>query len=182
MASQMQSSTATSVELRSLGGAEERAHRAEPTAPETEPSDLMQESAIADSQVPDGGYGWVAVSACAVIAWWFTGTSYSWGILQAALVKEGVSSSSTLAFVGSLAVACISFLGIINARLIRRLGARVCAVLGIVLLSMGEILSGFALNNIGGLFVTAGAVMGMGIRYATSSFSIAIRILLTCAF
>ncbi|OJJ62314.1 hypothetical protein ASPSYDRAFT_144641 [Aspergillus sydowii CBS 593.65] len=159
----MQSSTTTSVELRSLGGAEERAHRAEPTALETEPNDLMQASAIADSQVPDGGYGWVTVSACAVMTWWFIGTSYSWGVLQAALVKEGVSSSSTLAFVGSVAVACISFFGILNARLIRWLGARVCAVLGMVLLGMGEILSGFALKSIGGLFVTAGAVMGMGI-------------------
>lgn len=166
----MQSSTTTSVELRSLGGAEERAHRAEPTALETEPNDLMQASAIADSQVPDGGYGWVTVSACAVMTWWFIGTSYSWGVLQAALVKEGVSSSSTLAFVGSVAVACISFFGILNARLIRWLGARVCAVLGMVLLGMGEILSGFALKSIGGLFVTAGAVMGMGIRYAIFFF------------
>lgn len=177
MANQIQSSTTTSVELRSLGGAEERAHRAEPTAPESEPNDLMQASAIADSEFPDGGYGWVAVSACAVMTWWFVGTSYSWGVLQAALVKEGVSSSSTLAFVGSLAVACISFLGIINARLIRWLGAGVCAVSGVVLLGMGEILSGFAVKSIGGLFVTAGAIMGLGIRYVIS-FLLDTRILL----
>ncbi|KAL3456487.1 major facilitator superfamily domain-containing protein [Aspergillus heterothallicus] len=160
----VQSST-TSVELASRTGAEERLHRAERPEPILEDDQIMQASLVADSEVPDGGYGWVVISACAVITWWFIGTSYSWGIIQAALVKEGVSSASTLAFVGSLAVACISFLGVLNARLIRLLGTRACAVLGVALLSMGEILSGFALKSIGGLFVTAGAVMGVGIRY-----------------
>ncbi|KAL6237140.1 major facilitator superfamily domain-containing protein [Aspergillus navahoensis] len=90
----------------------------------------MQASAETDSQLSDGGYVWVAVSGCAVLTWWFTGTSYSWGILQAALVNDGF-------------------------------GTRVCGVLGIVFLGVGEILSGFALRSIGGLFLTAGAVMGV---------------------
>ncbi|KAL4929179.1 monocarboxylate transporter [Aspergillus undulatus] len=156
----------TSVELASMSRTEEHlAHRAD--NPESESAshttDILQASRIADSQVPEGGYGWVAVTGCAILTWWFGGTSYSWGVIQAALVKEGISSSSTLAFVGSLAVACISFLGILNARLIRLLGARVCGLLGIGFLAMGEILSGFALGSIGGLFVTAGAIMGVGI-------------------
>ncbi|KAJ0422201.1 major facilitator superfamily domain-containing protein [Aspergillus carlsbadensis] len=156
-------SSTTSVELTSRNGAEERLHRAERPSPILEDDQIMQESLVADSQVPDGGYGWVVISACAIITWWFIGTSYSWGIIQAALVKEGVSSASTLAFVGSVAVACISFLGVINARLIRMLGTRLSAVLGVVFLGVGEILSGFALKSVGGLFVTAGAVMGIGI-------------------
>jgi hypothetical protein len=53
----------------------------------------------------------------------------------------------------------------LNATLIRKFGTRVCGVLGIVFLGVGEILSGFSLRSIGGLFVTAGAVMGVGIRY-----------------
>ncbi|RDW70694.1 uncharacterized protein DSM5745_08205 [Aspergillus mulundensis] len=163
MASQIQTS-ATSVEMSSTTGAGERLHRVGPSELSgSDVQDMMQASREADSQVPDGGYGWVAVGGCAVLTWWFVGTSYSWGILQAALVKEGVSSASTLAFVGSLAVACISFLGILNATLIRKFGTRVCGVLGVVFLGLGEILSGFALRSIGGLFVTAGAVMGVGI-------------------
>ncbi|KAL3454626.1 major facilitator superfamily domain-containing protein [Aspergillus insuetus] len=162
MSTMVQSST-TSVELTFRIGTEERLHRAERPSPIVEDDQIMQESLVADSQVPDGGYGWVVISACAIITWWFIGTSYSWGIIQAALVKEGVSSASTLAFVGSLAVACISFLGVINARLIRLLGTRASAVLGVVFLGVGEILSGFALKSVGGLFVTAGAVMGIGI-------------------
>ncbi|KAJ5821466.1 Major facilitator superfamily domain general substrate transporter [Penicillium rubens] len=121
------------------------------------------QSLLADSQVPDGGEGWVVILGCAVVTWWFIGTSYCWGILQAALVKEGVSTSSTLAFVGSLATACISFLGILNARIIRKLGTRRSALAGVLFLGLGEVLSGFSAMNIGGLFATAGIVMGVGI-------------------
>lgn len=32
--------------------------------------DVLEASRLADSVVPDGGYGWVVVGACAVIAWW----------------------------------------------------------------------------------------------------------------
>lgn len=52
------------------------------------------------------------------------GTSYSWGIMQAALVEEGLAPATSLSFVGSLAVFFIAFLALINARIIRALGAR----------------------------------------------------------
>ncbi|KAF7300204.1 Monocarboxylate permease Mch4 [Mycena kentingensis (nom. inval.)] len=129
-------------------------HRTSDTPPSASPAPV--------SDVLDGGYGWVVVFGCAVITWWFAGISYSWGLIQAALVKEGLSSPSTLSFVGSTAVACISGLAVINARIIRYLGARKTALLGITLIGMGEILSGFATSNIGALFVTAGAVSGIG--------------------
>ncbi|KAJ7775621.1 major facilitator superfamily transporter [Mycena maculata] len=121
---------------------------------------------VPDSQVPDGGYGWVVVFGCAVLTWWFVGTTYSWGLIQAALVEEGLSSASTLSFVGSSTVACISGLALINARVIRFLGARRTALLGIFLIGLGEILSGFATLNIGALFVTTGAITGIGTRFA----------------
>ncbi|RAK93337.1 monocarboxylate permease Mch4 [Aspergillus costaricaensis CBS 115574] len=132
-------------------------------APVSDPTDeVMEASRLADAEVPEGGAGWIVIAGCAVITWWFIGTSYCWGVLQAALVKEGVSSASTLSFVGSLAPACISFLGILNARVIRKLGTRTSALLGIFLLGLGEILSGFAVHEVGGLFVTSGVVMGLG--------------------
>ncbi|KAJ7659859.1 major facilitator superfamily domain-containing protein [Mycena rosella] len=117
-----------------------------------------------EAQVPDldGGYGWVVVSACAVLAWWCIGTTYSWGIIQAALVKQGLSSTSTLSFVGSSTTACVAGLAVINARVIRFLGARRTALLGVSLMGLGQILSGFATLNIAALFVTAGAITGIG--------------------
>lgn len=65
-----------------------------------------------------------------------------------------------LSCVGSLATACISFSGIVNARVIRLLGTRLASLSGIFVLGLGEILSGFAIQNVGGLFVIAGVVMG----------------------
>jgi hypothetical protein len=157
-------STSTAVELQERNQVGTRLTKpAEPTSIQSS-DEVLQASLAADAQVPDGGYAWVVISGCAVITWWFIGTSYCWGVLQAALVKEGISPASTLAFVGSLATACISFLGIINANIIRKLGPRVSALLGIFFLGLGEVLSGFATENIGGLFATAGVVMGIGIR------------------
>jgi hypothetical protein len=125
---------------------------------------IIAASRIADSQVPDGGYGWVVIFACSVLTFWFIGTTYSWGIIQAALVEQKLSSPSTISFVGSLTCASISVLALVNARLIRRIGARNTALLGVGFLGSGEILSGFTTRNVGGLFFTAGVVMGLGAR------------------
>jgi len=126
---------------------------------------VVQASFNRDQTAPDGGYGWVVVFACSTIAFWIIGTTYSWGIIQAALVQQHLSSPSTLAFVGSLTIAMISVLAIVNARVIRALGARSTALLGISLFGVGEILSGFSTHSIGGLFVTSGFVMGLGTRW-----------------
>lgn len=163
----MASTTTTAIELQHNPGQERQLKHTDAAAatPAPAPDDVMQASIVADSQVPDGGQGWIVIAACAVVTWWFIGTAYCWGVLQAALVKEGVSTSSTLSFVGSLVPACISFLGVINARIIRVLGTRVSCLIGIFFLGLGEILSGFAVHSVGGLFVTAGVVMGIGTRY-----------------
>ncbi len=126
---------------------------------------VVQASLLADNAVPDGGYGWVVISGCAVLSWWFVGTSYSWGVIQASLVQSKLSSPSTLSFVGSVTVASIAILALINARVVRAIGARRTGLLGVLLLGSGEVLSGFTVHNIGGLFVTAGAITGIGTRH-----------------
>lgn len=78
---------------------------------------------------------------------WFVGTTYSYGIIQAALVKQGLSTPATLSFVGSLTVACIAALALVNARVIRALGARRTGLLGVGLLGLGEILSSFTTRS-----------------------------------
>lgn len=42
-----------------------------------DPDNIVQASRIADSQVPDGGYGWVIIGASAVLAFWSIGTVYT---------------------------------------------------------------------------------------------------------
>jgi hypothetical protein len=123
---------------------------------------VIAESRLADAAAPDGGYGWVIIGACSVLTFWFVGTSYSWGVIQAALVEENLSSPASLSFVGSLTAACISFFALVNARLIRRIGGRRTALLGVGFLGLGEVLSGFSTRNVGALFFTAGVLMGIG--------------------
>jgi hypothetical protein len=123
---------------------------------------IIAESRLADAQVPDGGYGWIVTGACSVLTFWFVGTSYSWGVIQAALVEQKLSTPASLSFVGSLTAACISFFALINARIVRWIGGRNTALAGVMFLGMGEILSGFSTKNVGGLFFTAGLLMGIG--------------------
>ena len=122
---------------------------------------VIQASLIADTKVPDGGYGWVVVFAGAVQTWWFVGAAYTWGVMQAALVKKGYAAS-TLAFVGSLCPACIAIFAIPNASVIRLLGSRLTGLLGISFLGLGSILSGFTVDSIPGLFITWGLISGIG--------------------
>ena len=135
--------------------------RAEPAEPPA-PTDVVTASRLADSTVPDGGYGWIVVVGCSLVTFWFVGTSYCWGVIQAALVAEQLSSPTTLSFVGSLYVSCVATLALVNARVIRALGAQWTGLLGIGLLGLGEIASSFSTRNIGGLFVCTGVIMGVG--------------------
>lgn len=96
-------------------------------------------------------------------------TRYTRGVIQAALIEKNVAAPSTLAFVGSLAIACNAAFAIPNGRLTRALGARKVAVLGLLLMGTGQILSGFTDSNIAGLFITAGLLMGYGIRYVATT-------------
>jgi len=45
---------------------------------ESDTADILAASRLADSTVPEGGYGWVVIFACSVITFWFVGTTYSW--------------------------------------------------------------------------------------------------------
>lgn len=129
----------------------------------------LEESRLADSSVPDGGHGWVVIAACGVVSWWYTGTSYSWGIIQDALVSEGVGSPATLSFVGSLSTALISALAIVNARAIRWMGSQMTGILGVSFLGLSALTTSFSVKNVAGLFFTSGVLLGLGLRYAVSS-------------
>lgn len=96
------------------------------------------------------------------IRFFFSGTCYSFGVIQAKLVADGVGSPSTLAFVGSLSTAALSIFAIPNSGLIRRYGAKQVLLAGGVVTGVGEILAGFCVESIVGLFITAGLIVGLG--------------------
>lgn len=114
--------------------------------------------------VPDGGYGWTVVFCCSVITFWFSGLTGAWGVIQTALLSSTLkgTASSTTAFVGSLSITiCVAF-GLIAVRLMQTIGVRLAAVLGISLLGIGTLTSGFTTSNVVGLFQTYGLVLGAG--------------------
>ncbi|CAH0056397.1 unnamed protein product [Clonostachys solani] len=132
---------------------------------------VLQTSRLNDSTVPDGGYGWVVVSACAVTCWWWIGTPYSWGVMQSALVERDVSTPAVLAFVGSLAAALISAMALVNSVVLQKFGARKTAMMSMVLISLSEFLSSFTFQNITALFFTSGFMMGLGVSLGFSASS-----------
>jgi hypothetical protein len=130
-----------------------------------EPLNIVEASRIADSDVPEGGYGWVVICGCAVLTWWYLGMSYSWGIMQTALVGRGLSTAYNLSFIGSLCVTFCSILALVNARFIRLVGTRYAALIAVTCLGGGAVLSGFCTESIGDLFFTSGVLMGLGTRF-----------------
>ncbi|OHW91804.1 major facilitator superfamily transporter [Colletotrichum incanum] len=143
-----------------------------PTQPADDGDPILRASREADSAVPEGGYGWVVVAGCFVVAWWIIGTSYSWGVIQSALIDDGLGTPAVLSFVGSLAAALISATAIVNSRVMRRIGPRKTGLLGIALLGVSELLSSFAVKNVGAMFATSGVIMGLGMSLCFSIVSV----------
>lgn len=117
-----------------------------------------------ESNNPDGGYGWVVISVCFIHTFWQNAWTGSWGILQVALLETTLrnSSSSTVSFIGSLGIALSCALGIFTIRLARTIGARWTSLIGILLYSLSNIVSAWAVSNVGGLFVACGFTYGIG--------------------
>ncbi|KAI1266060.1 major facilitator superfamily domain-containing protein [Xylariaceae sp. FL1019] len=133
---------------------------------ETAGDPVLEASRLADSDVPDGGYGWVVVASCATLSWWTIGTSYSWGVIQSALVERGLSSAATLSFVGALGPALLAAVATLNSRLMRMIGVRYTGMLGVTFMGLAQILAGFSSKSVPGLFVTEGVLLGLGFGLA----------------
>ena len=117
------------------------------------------------SAIPDGGYGWVVVFSCSWITFLGFGLSGAWGVIQTALLETSLdgTSTSTVTFIGSLGLGCVVALSLFGTSLMRLIGARTAALLGILLLGIGELTSGWTTSSVGGLFGTSGVLVGMGI-------------------
>lgn len=130
--------------------------------------DAPDDSAYSTTAIPDGGYGWTVVLCCSVLAFWSNGVINCWGVLQTALLDSTLSSvpTSTVSFVGSLGLALSAGAGIFVVRMIRHLGARWTASIGLSIMGLSMISSSFCTENVGGLFGTAGLMAGIGMAMA----------------
>lgn len=75
----MASATATSIELgaataldpaSSAPALRARAAAVEQPGGSGSEDDVLVASRLADSTVPDGGYGWVMITGCSIMTWW----------------------------------------------------------------------------------------------------------------
>jgi hypothetical protein len=115
-----------------------------------------------DLSIPDGGRGWVVLAGCTIVSWWSVGTAQSYGILQAALLEENVSTSVNLMFVGCLSVGLVCALALVYGKVMRTLGTRRTAMLGVLLMSISGAVSSVVYKNVGALFAAYGLLMGLG--------------------
>ena len=160
-------STTTEIELQSnisLEAPSENAYVASTESINRQDSEPGPQSINITTAIPDGGYGWMVVFSCSVMTFWFNGLSMAWGVIQTALLSSSLNNvpTSTITFVGSFSLALCVVLSLLGVRMIGLFGARVAAVLGILLLGLGEIASGFTTSHIGGLFGTSGVLVGLG--------------------
>ncbi|KAJ4255976.1 hypothetical protein NW762_009050 [Fusarium torreyae] len=133
----------------------------------------LEASRIADSTVPDGGYGWVVIIACATVAWWVIGLSYVWGVYQRALVEKNVGSPLALSFCGSLSPALMATVGMLVSRMLRTFGTRKLSFVGIILMALSLIGASFVTDHLVGLIFLPGVPLGLGMSGCFMSFSVA---------
>lgn len=154
-----------SVQLQTLSSAPSSTRRSSSESsplPLESPAALVPLAPVEDPNI-DGGYGWYIVASLSVLIFHGVGISYCWGVIQSRLIASGVGSASSLSYVGSTTAACVAIFAILNAKLVRILGSRTTAFLGVTGMVVGELLSGFSAKSVGGLFVTTGLLTGYGV-------------------
>lgn len=110
----------------------------------------------------DTKQGWPVVAAGSALFFVYLGLIYSYGIIQLHLVEARLASVSTLSFVGSVAAAMSPLLGMVVTRVIGKIGYRATALTGSFLLGLGEFTAGFSTHSVPAMFITQGAIFGIG--------------------
>ncbi|KAI5476448.1 Zn(2)-C7 fungal-type transcription factor [Pseudohyphozyma bogoriensis] len=97
-------------------------------------------------------YGWVDKAYYRAVL----GIIFSWGVVQTSLVSSGLAQASTLAFVGGLAVFCMSAFALPMHYVIAKVGPKNGVFIGGGVIAFGQVVSGWATESVGGLFVLQG--------------------------
>ncbi|OAQ67584.2 monocarboxylate transporter [Pochonia chlamydosporia 170] len=119
-------------------------------------------SLTANNEEWDTKEGWPVVTAGSAIFFVYLGLVYSYGIVQLHLSEAHLASVSTLSFIGSVGAAMSPLTGMIVARVIKLTGYRVTALMGSILLGLGEFTAGWSTKSVPAMFVTQGFVFGIG--------------------
>lgn len=130
--------------------------------PSNESPATVADSALGQIAPRDGGCGWVVIFACFVQTFWVNAWTGCWGILQVALLRDGLQdvSTSTLSFVGSLGLSLTVALGFVCVWLASRIGAKWSTVIGSALFGLSTLIGSFTIHSVGGL-LASGTLYGI---------------------
>lgn len=125
-------------------------------------------------QIPDGGWGWVVVIASFFIATVADGLAFSYGLINARLVKYFEAGEAVTSLIGSLFISVPLIAGPLMSALVDRYGCRKMTIVGSVASTIGFVAASYS-SSISGLCFTYGIIagLGMGLLYVTCVVSIA---------
>ncbi|UYV83096.1 hypothetical protein LAZ67_22002204 [Cordylochernes scorpioides] len=142
-----------------LGGDETPAGAATPGLGEEEEETWGTVSA---PEPPDGGWGWVIVTASFLSNVVVDGIAYTFGLFLPEFVRYYGASTGTVAWVGSLLTGCYLSVGPLVSALTNRFGCRPVSIAGSVIACVSFLLSTLA-PSVDVLMVTYGILGGIGL-------------------
>ncbi|GAB7341220.1 hypothetical protein MBLNU457_7504t1 [Dothideomycetes sp. NU457] len=131
------------------------------------PPPLQPPSSSTDS-IPDGGYGWICVLGVFILNGFTWGVAASYGVyLSHYLSSHTFPSASPLdyALIGGLEFAIAMLLAPLVTIITKALGLRRTLSLGVLAQSLGFVLASFAADRVWVLYLTQGALVGVGIGF-----------------
>ncbi|KAF9101703.1 hypothetical protein BGX27_011375, partial [Mortierella sp. AM989] len=94
---------------------------------------------------PDGGYGWVVVSACFLNNFTMLGIMFSWGIFQQLYTAEIFPGQvSAVSWIGTSAFGCMYIFGGFFSMFAARIGYRTMILVGSIFVTGGLVAASFA--------------------------------------
>lgn len=117
---------------------------------------------ISEARPPDGGWGWVVVSASFVVNLIADGITFSFGVIFVEFLKYFGENRGATAWIGGLFMAMPLLSGPVASFLTDRYGCRKVTIFGAILASVGFIISSTA-NSMMVLCITFGILAGFGL-------------------
>ncbi|PSK46410.1 hypothetical protein B9Z65_5378 [Elsinoe australis] len=124
--------------------------------------------AAPEYDIPDGGYGWVCIACVATVNFNTWGCATSYGIYLAYYLNARIFPGATaldFALIGGLQFAMAMLLAPVVTPICKKIQTRPTMGIGIIIMSLGYILAGFANGRIWVLYLTQGFMVGSGLSF-----------------
>ncbi|XP_020664140.3 uncharacterized protein LOC110087055 [Pogona vitticeps] len=116
---------------------------------------------------PDGGWGWVVVLAASIHSLFVSGFHSAFGVYMLPLLQAFESTSSKIAWIGSVSYAFIMIFGPVSGKLLVKHGAIKVAIIGALVVMFGMVCSSYT-YDLRVLFLTQGIIVGIGSSLAST--------------